>query len=39
VYLELMRQARTAIAAGTFEEFQREFVAHYMEKTENDEAD
>jgi queuine tRNA-ribosyltransferase len=30
VYLELMRQARTAIAAGTFEEFQREFVAHYM---------
>ena len=39
VYLELMRQARTAIAAGTFEEFQREFVAHYTEKNDNDKTD
>ncbi|MGD0016426.1 MAG: tRNA guanosine(34) transglycosylase Tgt [Verrucomicrobiia bacterium] len=38
VYLELMRRARSAIAAGTFEEFQREFVAHYMEKEENNES-
>jgi queuine tRNA-ribosyltransferase len=39
VYLELMRQARAAIAVGAFEEFQREFVAQYMVKTENDESD
>ena len=36
VYLGLMRQARAAIEAVVFEEFQREFVAQYMEKIEND---
>jgi queuine tRNA-ribosyltransferase len=37
VYLELMRRSRAAIAAGTFEEFQCEFVARCTEKKENDE--
>ena len=36
MFLNLMRQARAAIAAGSFGEFQREFIAHYTEKTEND---
>ena len=31
VYLELMRQARAAIAAGTFEEFQLQFIAQYKQ--------
>ena len=38
MYLSLMQRARAAIAAGSFGEFQREFVAHYTEKTENDDA-
>ena len=36
MFLNLMRRAREAIAAGSFGEFQREFIAHYTEKTEND---
>ncbi|MEI8315353.1 MAG: tRNA guanosine(34) transglycosylase Tgt [Verrucomicrobiota bacterium] len=36
MFLNLMRRARTAIVAGSFGEFQREFIAHYTEKTEND---
>jgi queuine tRNA-ribosyltransferase len=32
VYVELMRRAREAIAAGVFDEFRREFVAHYHER-------
>ncbi len=39
VYLELMRRVRAAIAAGTFKEFKREFVARYTEKMENDDTD
>ena len=38
MFLSLLRRARAAIAAGSFGEFQREFVAHYTEKTENDDA-
>jgi hypothetical protein len=33
----LLRRARQAIVAGTFEEFRREYVAHYTEKTQTDE--
>jgi len=39
VYLSVMRNAREAIAAGGFEEFQREFVAHYKEGNEPNEND
>jgi queuine tRNA-ribosyltransferase len=38
MYLSLLRRAREAIAAGGFEEFRSEFVAHYTERTETDEA-
>jgi len=38
MFLSLLRRARAAIAAGSFGEFQREFIAHYTEKTENDDA-
>ena len=38
MFLNLMRRARTAIVAGSFGEFQREFVAHYTENTENDDS-
>ena len=38
MFLSLMQRARAAIAAGSFGEFQREFNAHYTEKTENDDA-
>ncbi|HUK83122.1 MAG TPA: tRNA guanosine(34) transglycosylase Tgt [Verrucomicrobiae bacterium] len=34
LYLSLLRQAREAIVAGAFEEFRREFLAHYTERTE-----
>jgi queuine tRNA-ribosyltransferase len=37
VYLDLMRQARAAIAAGRWNEFQREWLAHYTEGNEDDE--
>ncbi len=37
MYLGLIRRAREAIAAGGFEEFRREFVAHYKEGNEQDE--
>ncbi len=37
MYLDLMRRAREAIAAGVFEEFRREFVATYTEGIEVDE--
>jgi queuine tRNA-ribosyltransferase len=37
LFLSLLRRAREAIVAGAFEEFRREFVAHYQEKTETDE--
>jgi queuine tRNA-ribosyltransferase len=36
VYLSLLRRAREAIAAGVFEEFQREFLAQYKEGTEQE---
>jgi queuine tRNA-ribosyltransferase len=36
LYLETMRQAREAIAAGTFEEFRAEFTAHYTENKNDD---
>jgi queuine tRNA-ribosyltransferase len=38
MYLSLLRRAREAIVAGSFEEFRREFVVHYTERTETDEA-
>jgi queuine tRNA-ribosyltransferase len=34
LYLNVLRRAREAIAAGAFEEFRREFVARYTEETE-----
>jgi queuine tRNA-ribosyltransferase len=34
VFLGLLREARAAIVAGEFTEFQREFVAHYTEKAD-----
>jgi queuine tRNA-ribosyltransferase len=37
MYLSLLRRAREAIAAGAFDEFRREFVAHYTENTETNE--
>jgi queuine tRNA-ribosyltransferase len=37
LYLGLLRRARKAIVAETFDEFRREFVAHYTEKTQTDE--
>ncbi len=37
VFLGLLRQAREAIVAGVFDEFRREFLARYQEKTETDE--
>lgn len=37
VYVNLLRRTREAIVAGAFDEFRREFVAHYQERTENDE--
>jgi len=37
VYLKTMRDVRSAIAAGEFEEFQRELLAHYKEGTERNE--
>lgn len=37
VFLNLLRRVRTAIAAGEFGEFQREFIAQYTEKAEIDE--
>jgi queuine tRNA-ribosyltransferase len=37
VFLSLLRQARQAIVAGAFEQFRREFLAQYQEKTETDE--
>ncbi len=37
-YLDLMRQARAAIAAGVFEEFRNEFVSHYEEKNRDAES-
>jgi len=37
LYLSLLRRARAAIVAGAFEEFRREFVAHYEEKTDTNE--
>jgi queuine tRNA-ribosyltransferase len=36
LYLDLMRRAREAIAAGTFEEFRAEFTAHYTENKNHD---
>ena len=39
VYLNLLRRTRAALAAGEFAEFCEQFVAHYMEKTNNDELD
>jgi queuine tRNA-ribosyltransferase len=39
VYLGVVRDARAAIAAGGFEEFQREFIAQYNEGNERDEND
>ena len=39
LFLSLLRQARQAIVAGSFDEFQREFLAHYTEKTEANEHD
>lgn len=38
MYLSLLQRAREAIAAGSFGEFRREFVAHYTERTETNEA-
>jgi queuine tRNA-ribosyltransferase len=38
MYLSLLRRAREAIVAGAFEEFRREFLAHYTEKTETNDA-
>jgi len=38
VYLELMRRTRSAIIAGEFEEFQREFVAQYKQDCHSDPA-
>ncbi len=38
MYLSLLRRAREAIVAGAFEEFRREFLAHYAERTETDDA-
>ena len=38
MFLNLMKQVRAAIVAGSFGEFQREFIAQYTEKTENDDA-
>jgi queuine tRNA-ribosyltransferase len=38
MYLSLLRRAREAIVAGAFEEFRREFLAHYKEKTETNDA-
>jgi queuine tRNA-ribosyltransferase len=35
MYLNLLRRARAAIAAGTFGEFRREFVARYKEQDDN----
>jgi len=37
LYVNLLRQARAAVAAGEFEGFRREFVAHYTEGNDNDE--
>lgn len=37
VFLSLMRRARQAIIAGSFQEFQREFVARYTENKDVDE--
>ncbi len=37
VYVETMRQARSAIAAGKFTEFRRDFVAQYKEGKEDNE--
>jgi queuine tRNA-ribosyltransferase len=37
VYVETMRQARSAIATGEFTEFRRDFVAHYKEGKEDNE--
>ena len=34
MYLSLLRRARETIVAGEFEEFRREFLAHYTEMTE-----
>jgi queuine tRNA-ribosyltransferase len=39
VYLSVMRAAGKAIASGEFEEFQREFVAHYKEGNKQNEDD
>jgi queuine/archaeosine tRNA-ribosyltransferase len=37
LFLSQLRRAREAIVAGGFEEFRREFVAHYEEKKDTDE--
>jgi len=37
LFLGLLRRVRVAIVAGEFDEFRREFVARYQEKTETDE--
>jgi len=37
VFLNLLRRVRVAIVAGELGEFQREYIAHYTEKAENDE--
>ena len=36
LYVNLLRQARAAVAAGEFEGFRREFVAHYTEGNDNE---
>ena len=38
LYLNTLRRARAAIAAGAFEEFQREFVANYRQECPSDPA-
>jgi len=37
MYVNLLRRARQTIVAGGFDEFRREFVAHYQERTEKNE--
>jgi queuine tRNA-ribosyltransferase len=37
LFLGLLRRAREAIVEKTFDEFRREFIAHYEEKTQADE--
>jgi queuine tRNA-ribosyltransferase len=39
VYLDVLQRARAALAAGEFAEFRAQFVAQYMEKTENEQLD